>query len=162
MADPVTGTRQGNGTSLSAPIIAGLTACLWQAVPEARAADITRLIRLSSDRFASPDDVFGYGIPDFSLALSLARLTGENEIAPVVFPNPFKDLCYVVFPRAVDSDIRLTFSDLSGRIHAVRYFSSLSGRTYLRLDDLTEMPRGIYVLKVEAGVVNYVVKLLKF
>ena len=34
VADFESGIRQGNGTSLSAPVISGLAACLWQANPE--------------------------------------------------------------------------------------------------------------------------------
>lgn len=53
------------GTSFSAPLIAGMVACLWQALPGKTALDIINLVRESSNRFANPDDVYGYGVPNF-------------------------------------------------------------------------------------------------
>lgn len=54
-----------NGTSFSSPITCGMVACLWQALPNKTAAEIMDLVRASADRFEKPDNVFGYGIPDF-------------------------------------------------------------------------------------------------
>ena len=53
------------GTSFSAPLISGMIACLWQAFPHKTAKEIIDLVRKSSDRYTTPDNVFGYGIPDF-------------------------------------------------------------------------------------------------
>ena len=53
------------GTSFSAPLISGMIACLWQALPHKTAKEIIDLVRKSSDRYTTPDNVFGYGIPDF-------------------------------------------------------------------------------------------------
>lgn len=54
-----------NGTSFASPIVCGLTACLWQALPTLNARQLMSLIRLSADRAQWPDNVYGYGIPDF-------------------------------------------------------------------------------------------------
>jgi subtilase family serine protease len=62
-----------NGTSFASPITCGMVACLWQALPQKTALEIMDLIRSSSDRFDYPDNVFGYGIPDFWKALQLGR-----------------------------------------------------------------------------------------
>jgi hypothetical protein len=53
------------GTSFSAPTICGLVACLWQGLPEKSAIEIIRLVRQSSDNHEHPDNIYGYGIPDF-------------------------------------------------------------------------------------------------
>ena len=60
-----------NGTSFSSPITCGMVACLWQALPNKTAAEIMDLVRASADRFEKPDNVFGYGIPDFWKAYKL-------------------------------------------------------------------------------------------
>jgi serine protease AprX len=65
------GAGTASGTSFSAPIIAGLAACLWQAHPNLSARDIFRAIERSAHLFATPNDSMGYGIPDFELALGL-------------------------------------------------------------------------------------------
>ena len=61
------------GTSFSAPLIAGLAACLWQALPEKTAREIIELVRRSGNNAAHPDNVFGYGLPDFWKAYSLGK-----------------------------------------------------------------------------------------
>jgi serine protease AprX len=72
-ATAATITPEGNtawkdGTSFSAPIIAGLTACLRQALPDLSAQEIVGLIKNNSSQSLTPDSVMGYGIPDFYAA----------------------------------------------------------------------------------------------
>ena len=54
-----------NGTSFASPILCGMVACLWQALPNKTAGDIITLVRQSANRFTQPDNVYGYGIPNF-------------------------------------------------------------------------------------------------
>lgn len=62
---------RANGTSFSSPILTGMVACLWQAFPDLDAYEIMDLVRRSGDRADYPDNVFGYGIPDFGRAYRL-------------------------------------------------------------------------------------------
>ena len=62
-----------NGTSFSSPITCGAVACLWQALPQLTAMQIINLVRSAGDRFEYPDNVFGYGIPDYWKALEWGR-----------------------------------------------------------------------------------------
>ncbi len=64
------------GTSFAAPIITGLVACLWQSVPQKTATEVMDAVRRSADSYDVPNNVFGYGIPDFSKALKILK-TGE-------------------------------------------------------------------------------------
>ena len=55
----------GNGTSFATPLMAGLAACLWSALPNENAMQIRDRIIRSADRYLSPDmNQYGYGIPD--------------------------------------------------------------------------------------------------
>jgi subtilisin family serine protease len=63
----------GNGTSFACPVISGLVACLWQALPELNSLELMDLIRQSADRYQHPDSGFGYGIPDFFQAYSFGK-----------------------------------------------------------------------------------------
>lgn len=54
----------GNGTSFACPIIAGMAACLWSAMPHATNMEIRERIIQSADRYTLPHDQYGYGIPD--------------------------------------------------------------------------------------------------
>ena len=62
-----------NGTSFSAPTVAGLAACLWQAFPLLKNTDIITLIQNSASQSQTPDVQLGYGIPDFLKAFNTAR-----------------------------------------------------------------------------------------
>lgn len=86
--------RQGNGTSFSSPILCGAAACLWQAFPEATAADIRHAIIASSHLYTEPNDSMGHGIPDFQRAFDLLNDNGAASWEPqatedlLLFPNP--------------------------------------------------------------------------
>lgn len=71
------------GTSFSAPQVAGMVACLWQACPQKTALEIVEAVRRSANRYAQPDDVFGYGVPDFIKAYELLN----EESAPSGSPR---------------------------------------------------------------------------
>lgn len=55
----------GSGTSYASPILCGLVTCLWQALPRLTALEVMELVRRHGHNAAHPDNIFGYGIPDF-------------------------------------------------------------------------------------------------
>lgn len=59
-----------NGTSFATPLIAGMAACLWSALPDENAMQIRERIIRSAHLYPSHDAVYqlGYGIPDAWLA----------------------------------------------------------------------------------------------
>ena len=62
------------GTSFSTPIVAGLVACLWQAMPQKTALEIIDLVRQAGNSFQQPDNIYGYGLPNFWRAYMIGRL----------------------------------------------------------------------------------------
>ena len=66
------------GTSFSAPTVCGLTACLWEGLPEKSAIEIINLIRQNSDNYDHPDNIYGYGVPDFWRAYMKGRVNSEK------------------------------------------------------------------------------------
>lgn len=66
------------GTSFSTPLVAGLVACLWQALPEKSALEIIELVRQTSSNAKEPDSIFGYGIPNFWRAYMIGKATSEE------------------------------------------------------------------------------------
>ncbi len=62
-----------NGTSFSSPLVAGMVACLWQALPGKTARQIIKLVRLSGNNQQHPDNVYGYGVPDFGKAYQTGK-----------------------------------------------------------------------------------------
>ena len=53
-----------NGTSFAAPRIAGMAACLRQAMPQLSAMDLRRMIIESASNYPNWDPQMGYGIPN--------------------------------------------------------------------------------------------------
>ena len=57
------------GTSFSTPLVCGLMACLWQAMPEKTALELIDIVRRCGNNYSHPDNIYGYGVPDFVKAL---------------------------------------------------------------------------------------------
>ncbi len=80
VASPNTGLPvYSNGTSFAAPNMAGLTTCLWQAFPEYNNIAILDAMQKSANRFATPNDRTGYGIPDVKKAFVILLRKSYNQ-----------------------------------------------------------------------------------
>ncbi|KAB2809947.1 S8 family serine peptidase [Phaeocystidibacter luteus] len=132
---------RGNGTSFSAPVMAGFAACFWEANPTATNYQIMNWIRQSADRYGNPNSDYGYGIPNFGTAM---ELSGAMEASPsYVFPNP------------ADSEVRLRL-DMEGpaeyTITTIDGAVAASGEIqFPRNDYLTlgsSLSNGLYILTV--------------
>lgn len=67
-----------NGTSFSSPILTGMVACLWQALPDLTTYEIMDIVRKSGDRADEPDNIYGYGIPDFYKAYTIGIVRSKK------------------------------------------------------------------------------------
>lgn len=72
-------SNTGAGTSFATPLMCGLCASLWSAVPELTPAEIKQVIRESASQYAAPDSILGYGMPNFGVALDLANELVEQH-----------------------------------------------------------------------------------
>lgn len=80
VVNPTTGeTGYSNGTSFATPLIAGMTACLWSALPELSNMQLMERIVESASQYHYPDNCLGYGIPNAWFAYS-----GEANALPAV------------------------------------------------------------------------------
>ena len=91
-----------NGTSFSCPIMAGMIACLWQAFPSKTNKEIRQMVLQSSDRYAAPNNNYGYGIPNFGLTLGVANFQSSLSSFSV-FPNPAKTTVSFLFENNTGS-----------------------------------------------------------
>ena len=64
---------RANGTSFASPIMCGMVACLWQALPQLTAKEIIELVRCVGDRADYPDNIYGYGVPDMWKAYEMKK-----------------------------------------------------------------------------------------
>jgi len=98
LSDPLGNIVTANGTSFSSPIMAGMVTSLWQAFPKKTNKEIRDLTLKSADRFLVPTTEYGYGIPNFSLALSNGLATEEvSKTNIILHPNPTSDYSIVSF-----------------------------------------------------------------
>lgn len=138
-----------NGTSFSAPQVAGLAAGVWEAYPSMSYLDVLNAIRMSADNAASPDNDFGYGIPSFIAIKNYASSIEVHE--PVlVYPNPIVNgellTVKVVDPTKSDK-IKLELFEASGKqLTAVTF--GVSWRDNEAVVELKHLPQGLYFLKV--------------
>lgn len=152
-----------SGTSFSSPVLAGMGACLLQANPWADVKQIKTAIEQSASQFSSPDSLLGYGIPDFEEADKYLKInnvsTLKTESSFSVSPNPFQDELYI-----------RNFNPDSGKIGLLTIYN-LQGVRLWQSDfntinsvfrkNLSSLPDGFLILKIESGAKEEVVKLIK-
>ena len=67
------------GTSFATPTISGLVACLWQGLRHKTAYEIIDMVRHSASLYSTPNNIYGYGIPNFWKAYSAEKEKGEKQ-----------------------------------------------------------------------------------
>lgn len=143
----------GNGTSFSSPITAGLVACLWQALPDLTNLELLQLIKSSADRYHNPDNQYGYGVPDFIMALQHGLGIGGPEF--ILYQNPDYTAVNLLFPENIpNADIRV-FNNLGRLVLEKRV---LAGEPVLSIEALST---GIYYYRLRANGVAQKGKIIK-
>jgi serine protease AprX len=135
-----------NGTSFSAPLIAGMMACLWQAIPNANNMEIIRAVEQSASRFSNPDNLYGYGIPDFSSAQLLLGLSDKinSENSLTVVPNPVLNSELILWDQSKYNFEWMELLDIQGRILIKEEINSYNNQYKLSLEGYNS---GIYFLR---------------
>ena len=145
VADLDSTIRVANGTSFSAPIIAGLAACLWQAYPEFNNMEILTAIEQSAHLFDMPNDSLGYGIPNFYQAY-LSNLNVDIELVDdfFIYPNPFQAGFFLRNNSEKDMYVDV-FNSMGAHV-----FSSCvtQEEKEIFVDELFHMPSGFYFLQI--------------
>jgi len=150
---------QSNGTSFSTPIMAGLAACLWEALPDLDSFAMLRLLRETADRFQNPDSLTGYGIADVYKAYSQQK-TGIQPIfispdAVYISVNPFDNRLYINLLQMEQYNFC-----------RVDIYTALGNRILMVSDltdsiDISYLPKGIYIVSLRVGDKQWVRKFVK-
>ncbi len=152
----------GNGTSFSSPVVAGMVACLWQAVPDATASMIIGTLRKSASQFNTPDDKLGYGIPDFRYAyydLTLSFLLNKLPKKSLsVVPNPISEKALAVNP-AKEAIVAISVYDLLGRRWIHQSYQSTSYA--VELEGVGGLPLGTYLIIAQTISTTLTAKVVK-
>lgn len=152
-----------NGTSFACPLIAGLAACLWQAVPSARAWDIHQAIVRAGHKAPHFDNDMGYGIPDFFNAWVDRTDTVELEAMDVlsVAPNPAGAHTTIYYRGRDDRTVTIRVIDVLGRV-----LLEVDRRTRRRTIepvhlDTSTWPAGTYSVQVMDGDERMIERIVK-
>lgn len=107
----------GNGTSFSAPAVAGGVACLVGAFPDATNDEIKSAIIQSSSSSNAPDLVTGYGIPDFRKAFLILqnKQIGKYEDF-LLFPNPARATVSCIYIGTENNTATVELHTLTGEL----------------------------------------------
>lgn len=139
----------GNGTSFSAPIITGLTACYLQFLRDNNrikpVSGIIQSIIETGQLATNPHPQLGYGIPDFSklpeLTTALAGSLSTNGNLRISFHSHSRTL--LIERAEIRKDTHAELFDISGRV--VETFEISGLRHVVHLPAISD---GIYILKV--------------
>jgi len=143
--------RNGNGTSFATPLFSGLVACLKQAHPLRTNFHIIDAIIKNSHLATTPDNIYGYGIPNAckidsaltvldSVILSVKEL--KRELKANVFPNPVTNIL-TINSKELISDI--TLLSLDGKLIKKELVNSA------RIDyqmNISGIPNGVYLVHI--------------
>lgn len=145
----------GNGTSFSCPIISGMIASFWQAVPTLSNQQVLDFIKQSADKYSNPNNQYGYGIPDFQKALTNAEQYLSNlKTGFTIYPNPTSEVFYIKY--ADEKPIQFTlFNSLGQIVYADdNYFSD-------QKINIKQLQKGMFFYRIETSKGTHIGKIIK-
>ncbi|HHW59158.1 MAG: S8 family serine peptidase [Bacteroidales bacterium] len=153
----------GNGTSFSSPIIAGATACLLQKHPNSDPISIITSIIKSANRYLTPNNFYGYGIPNFAVADILANDTSISsppwlESTPFIYPNPFTSYINIIYQSKEKSFLDIALYSINGTQVFKNIYQLFPGNNYIIIEQLDSLSSGIYIIAIGANKTIKVVK----
>jgi serine protease AprX len=141
--------RRCNGTSFSSPITCGMVACLIQSHPTLTMMDIVNSVRQSGHQFNTPDNLYGYGIPNACIADSLLELLeitvgiedikSENSFS--IYPNPSNGYITISATKSIEL---IEIYSMQGKL--VKEIKLNNGNSVLL--NCSDLKKGIYVVRV--------------
>ena len=146
---------RGNGTSFSSPMMAGMVACLWQALPDVNNEQLKQLIEESSHQYSNPDSLMGYGIPDFYAAYTkesgVTFLRSTNLKVHSIYPNPkTKDEeLNLLLSSHISQEITLSLIDAMGRIVHSFPFQLEEGKNFVNITQWKSLSSGAYRVQLK-------------
>ncbi len=158
--------NSADGTSFSTPQIAGWAACLWEGCPNAKPYQLKQAIRQCANKFTTPDNQYGYGIPNFqcvSQLLSVKDTPNPEQINNWIttLQNPFTVTLNLSIVAGVSENIHFEIMDAIGKsvVSMDNYF--VTGYYLPFSINTSYFPSGIYFLKATSSKQQKVIKLLK-
>ena len=146
----------GNGTSFASPILCGVATCFWQAFPNKTNTEIAQTIRESAHLFATPEDHYGYGIPNFEAIFSLLSGEDDSQNTISVYPNPVKNASILFIKTPINQKLNeLMISDVLGKV--IYYQKNNDLPSFINIPIVSS---GLYFIQLKSDDENYSRKLI--
>ena len=153
----------GSGTSFSGPIIAGFSACAWElykkTYPASKPAQIKSWIKFYANNANSPNNDYGWGLPDGSKLLLNLAIEENKTQSIVVYPNPNKGFLQINLKDQNNNDYQLNITDLLGKNLYSQTFNSIELLNGIELP--ANIMGGIYILSLESKDINYKIRFIR-
>ena len=161
----------GNGTSLSAPSVAGLAAGFWQSSPALTAQQVLAYLQQAGSHADAPDNLTGYGVPTFARAYALANpglplpAAGPASLLGglALYPNPSPagtDELFLQLPSSLDAQpLTLRLYDVRGALVATMPVPARRPPSVRLL--VGGLAPGVYVGRLQTAAEPYTIKLIK-
>ena len=153
-----------NGTSYATPQVAGWAACLLQSKPGATPHMLRAAIDSSAHLHANPTPEMGYGIPNFHIAADILNVKVIPQLTngwANVMPNPFSDKLSLWTTLTISDNISYSITDISGRVWLSASQKVDSGTTETKIVLPTDVPSGMYFIRVVSSAKEATLKLVK-
>jgi hypothetical protein len=164
LADGYDSVTFGSGTSYSSPITAGMVACLWQALPDKNNMEVINSVMQSASQNENPDNLIGWGIPDYEVALSILTSIDSNEqqngIISSVYPNPFDEKLILKFNHYYFDNIKICVYNINGKLVYQNYFYS-PGFMLIMNKELSNLKNGCYLINISTKDDTQSIKIIK-
>ena len=154
-----TGYGRSNGTSFSAPMVAGIVTQILQVNPGLGPREVWDVLTSTASRSNTPDNDFGWGIVDADAAVMAAALLTRSDQSTLVpgnltvhppYPNPFQSTAHFTF-EAFEPVLhaRLAIFDMLGRKVATVYEGPINAGGMPIAFDGSHLSPGIYAYSLE-------------
>ncbi len=146
-AGGVVGTS--SGTSVAAPLISSLAAGIWQRYSYLTSSEVYDAIINSADQALQPDQLKGYGIPNYNVvkrAFDVIKIDEEF----VIYPNPTTDSIKIVFQKPEGQSVIISIVDLQGKLLS-EYASVVNLQTNPLIIDMSTLSAGLYIIKINVS-----------
>ncbi|MEI7498957.1 MAG: S8 family serine peptidase [Bacteroidota bacterium] len=155
---------QGSGTSFSSPIMAGAMACLWQSAQSLSAQQLRNAVRNTASKATSPNQQYGYGIPNMMnarLLLSAPSTSIETQQPYTLFPVPFSGSPWIKSNLKTSEQVKLEILSISGQLLCTRNLN-MGSSSAIDLNDFSGMPTGVYFVRITSNSGQQVLRAIKF
>jgi hypothetical protein len=127
--------------------MAGMIASFWQAVPNLTNLQVVNFVKQSADRFSNPNAQYGYGIPDFQMAINSALLavTENTENTFVLYPNPANGNISISNNEPFTNSVFVLYNNLGQIVATQKMENSIQNVS------LENISKGIYFYKITSN-----------